>query len=310
MAGSPPDYGGVAFAVGAYTLWGLFPAFWPLLEPTGPVEVLGHRIAWTLVLMAVVLTAVRGWSELRKLSGRGWLLITAAAVLIAANWGTFIYGVAIDHVVDVALGYYVSPLVSVLLGVTVLGERLRRAQWAALAAALAAVLVISVGSGVVPWLSLVLAGTFGLYGLLKKTVPLSGRAGLTAEGMLLGPLAIGWLLWLGATGSGSFGDHGLGHALLLMASGPVTAVPLLLFAAGARRIPLSTIGVLQYLTPTLQFIWGVAVVREPMSPSRWIGFGLVWLALMIFTADLVRQAGAGRGAGAGADLPAVAADAH
>jgi chloramphenicol-sensitive protein RarD len=306
----PLDTRGVALGIGAYVIWGLFPAFWPLLEPAGPIEVLSHRIAWTTVLMAVVLTAAGGWSELRALSRRGWLLVVAAAVLIAVNWGTFIYAVAIDHVVEVALGFYISPMVSVLLGVSVLRERLRRPQWFALAVVVAAVAVITAGGGQVPVLALVLAATFGLYGLLKKTVPLTARAGLTAEGIVLGPLAFGLLLWLETAGRGSFGAHGPGHALLLIAAGPVTAVPLLLFGAAARRIPLSTIGVLQYVTPTLQFGWGVAVVHEPMPSTRWIGFGLVWVALTIFTADLLALARRGPTTGTVAEIPVVAVDAH
>ncbi|HXV93796.1 MAG TPA: EamA family transporter RarD [Pseudonocardia sp.] len=284
------DVRGVAQGVTAHVIWGLFPAFWPLLDPAAPIEVLAHRILWTLVLMAGVLTVVRGWGEVRALSGRGWLTVSAAAVLIATNWGVFIYGVAIDQVVEIALGYYTSPLFSVLLAVLVLRERPRPAQWAALGIAAVAVVVISVGIGRLPWLGLALGLTFGLYGLMKKTVPIGSGASLTAEGIVLAPLAAGLVVYLEVVGSGTLSGYGPWHVVLLALAGPVTAVPLLLYGAAAHRIPLTTLGTLLYLTPTLQFLWGVLVVGEPMPTARWVGFALVWLALGIFTFDLVRQA--------------------
>jgi chloramphenicol-sensitive protein RarD len=257
-----PSRAGLVAALAAYVLWGTFPAFWPLLEPAGSVEILAHRIAWTLVAMLVLLTLMRGWSQLRGQSWRTWVTITAASALITVNWGVYIWGVTHGRVVESALGYYMNPLVSVVLAVLVLGERLRR----------------------LPWVALVLACSFGFYGLLKKRVPLAPVAGLTAEGFLLGPVAIGYLVWLQAVGDGTFG-HGTGHTLLLISAGPVTAVPLLLFAVGARRLPLATLGLLQYVNPTLQFVWGVLVEQEPMPPARWIGFLLVWLALGVFAVD-------------------------
>ncbi|MGE3285900.1 MAG: EamA family transporter RarD [Pseudonocardia sp.] len=288
------DGRGVALAIGAYTLWGLFPAFWSLLAPAAPVEVLAHRIAWTAVLMVAVLSVLRGWGDLRALSLRGWAMTTSAAALIAVNWGLFIYAVFTGHVVESALGYFMSPLVSVLLGVLVLRERLRRAQVVALVLATAAVGVITVENGSMPWIATTLALTFGLYSLIKSTVPLPTTASLTAEGLVLGPIALGAVVWFELAGNGTFVDHGLGHTLLLIAGGAVTAVPLLLYGAAARRIPLSTIGVLMYLNPVLQFLWGVLVVHEAMPASRWIGFVLVWVALVVFTADLVRHARATR----------------
>jgi chloramphenicol-sensitive protein RarD len=270
--------------------WGLLPAFWALLDPAGPVEVVAHRVLWTLVLMAGVLTLVRGWGPLRGVSIRAWLLVTAAAALIAVNWGVFIYGVAIDHIVEIALGYYTSPLFSALLGVLVLRERPRPAQWAALGIATVAVVVISVGIGRPPWLGLVLGLTFGLYGLIKKTVPLPSTASLTAEGIVLAPLAVALLVYLEVVGAGTLTGHGAWHVVLLLLAGPVTAVPLLLYGAAARRVPLTTLGVLMYVAPTLQFLWGVLVIGEPMPVERWVGFALVWLALVIFTADLLRAA--------------------
>ncbi|MEQ3550469.1 EamA family transporter RarD [Pseudonocardia nematodicida] len=281
---------GLFLGLGAYTLWGLFPAFWVLLASAAPFEVLAHRILWTAVLMSVVLLAMRGFRHLRGLGARGWAAVTAASVLIAVNWGLYIWGVSIGLVVEAALGYYVSPLVSVLLGVLILRERLRPAQWVALGVATVAVVVIAVGGGAWPWLSLVLAFSFGFYGLIKATVPLPPAAGLAAEGVVLVVPAAGVVLALELAGAGTFTALGPGHLLLLVATAPVTALPLLLYGASARRIPLSTLGVLMYVNPTLQFLWGVLVVGQQMPPSRWAGFVLVWLALVIFTVDLVRTA--------------------
>lgn len=278
----------MAAAIGAYAMWGLFPAFWPLLLPAAPVEVLAHRIAWTAVLMVLVITATRGWSQLRTLPARGWVMVAAAGALISVNWGLYIYAVFAGHVVEAALGYFMSPLISVLLGVVVLHERLRRMQVVAVALGTVAVVVIAVEAGSLPWIALSLACSFGLYGLLKTVIPLSATAGVTAEGLVLGPLAVAVVVAFEVTGTGTLTGHGAGHVLLLMAAGPVTAVPLLLYGAAARRVPLSTIGVLMYLNPILQFLWGVLVVGEAMPPTRWIGFVLVWAALVMFTADLVR----------------------
>jgi len=281
---------GVLMGVGAYSLWGLFPAFWPLLAPAGAVEILAHRVAWTLVVTALLALLLGRWSVLRRLPARGWLLASSAAALIAVNWGTYIYGVNSDQVVETALGYFINPLVSVLLGVLVLRERLRRAQLVALVVAGAAVVVLTIDYGRVPVIALTLAFTFGGYGLIKKLIPLDSLSSLTAESTVLGPLAVGYVVWLEATGAGTFTDAGVGHVLLMIATGPVTTVPLLLFGAAARRVPLVTIGLLQYLTPTLQFAWGVLVNHEPMPPSRWIGFGLVWIGLVVFATDGVRAA--------------------
>ncbi|MFE2752980.1 EamA family transporter RarD [Actinosynnema sp. NPDC059335] len=277
---------GIAFGVGAYFMWGIVPAYWPLLQPAGSVEILAHRIAWSLVVMAVLTAALGRWAGIRALSLRGWLMVAAASVLIAVNWGVYIHAVNTEHVVEAALGYFINPLVSVLLGVLVLRERLRVPQYAALAIAVAAVVVLAVDYGRLPWISLALACSFGVYGLLKKVVPLDATASLTAESVVLAPVAVGYLLWLGP--AGTFHSGGWVHALLLASSGLVTAVPLILFGAGARLVPLTTMGMLQYLAPVLQFAWGVFVAHEPMPASRWFGFALVWLALAIFTADTLR----------------------
>ncbi|MBP2365710.1 EamA family transporter RarD [Pseudonocardia parietis] len=283
------DPKGLTTGVVAYVLWGLFPAFWPLLDPATPVEVLAHRIVWTTVLMSVVLTVLRGWGDLRRLDVRGWLAMAAAAMFIAVNWGVFIWGVSVGRVVETALGYYMTPLVGVLLGVVVLRERLRVAQWAALGLAAVAVGVIAVGNGTVPWLSMTLACSFGIYGLFKATVRVPAAASLTAEGLVLLIPASIYLLVLESSGAGTFLELGPWHLLLMLAAGPATALPLLLYGSAARRLPLSTLGVLLYINPTLQFLWGVLVVGEQMSAARWAGFVLIWLALVVFTLDLVRR---------------------
>jgi chloramphenicol-sensitive protein RarD len=287
----PPvtDRRGIALGVAAYLLWGVFPAFFHLLGAAAPTEILAHRVLWTLVLMAVILSVVRGWGALRSLPPRVWAMITAAAALIAVNWGLFIYATTVGHVVEVALGYYIGPLVSVLIGVVVQRERLRLLQWVAVGTATAAVLVIAVGDHRVPWLGLGLAVSFATYGLIKKTVPLPATASLTAEGVVLAPLAAAYLVFLQLAGTATLTGHGAGHVALLVLTGPVTAVPLLLFGAAARRIPLTTLGTLQYLAPTLQFLLGVVVYGEVMPAERWVGFGLVWVALVVFTVDLVRS---------------------
>lgn len=252
-------------------LWGLFPAFWPLLDPAAPLEVLAHRVLWTAVLMAVVLTVLRGWGDVRGLGPRGWLATAAAAVFIAVNWGLFVCGVSVGLVVESALGYYMTPLVGVLFGVLVLRERLRPAQWVALGLAATAVVVIAVGNGTVPWLSMALACSFGIYGLFKATAPLPAAAGLTAEGLVLVVPAAVFLVVLELSGGGTFTGHGPWHLLLMLSAGPATALPLLLYGAAARRLPLTTLGVLLYVNPTLQFLWGVLVVGQPMAPARWAG---------------------------------------
>ncbi|MCG8921555.1 EamA family transporter RarD [Lentzea sp. CC55] len=278
---------GVTYGAIAYVLWGLFPAYWPLLVPAQPVEVLAHRIVWSFVVLAVVVAVLRRWRPLLELSGQGWLIVTAAAVLITVNWGTYIYAVNSHHVVEAALGYFINPLVSVALGMIFLKERLRITQVAAIGVAVIAVIVLTIDYGRLPVISLVLACSFGIYGLLKKKVPLDAISSLTAENAVIAPIALIYLLTLGT--ANTFAAAGTGHALLLVSTGVVTVIPLLAFGAGARLIPLSTMGMLQYIAPILQFAWGVFVVHEPMPASRWIGFGLVWLALAVFTVDAVRN---------------------
>jgi chloramphenicol-sensitive protein RarD len=276
---------GIILGLIAYLLWGLFPLYWPLLEPAGALEILAHRIVWSLVAVVVLLLVLgRSLGSLPR-DRRRLLLLTAAAVLIGINWGVYIWGVNNSHVVETSLGYFINPLVSVALGVIVLGERLRRGQWVAVGIAAAGVAVLSVAAGRPPWIALVLAATFGTYGLVKRVVGVAPVEGLVVEAGVLTPVAITYLAIAAVHGHGNFSDHGPGHAVLLMSAGAVTAIPLLAFAGAAQRIPLSRLGLMQYLTPTIQFLIGVLVRHEPVSPGKFAGFVLVWVALVVFTFD-------------------------
>ncbi len=278
---------GFLLGIAAYGIWGLFPLYWPLLEPAGAVELLSHRVVWSAAVMVVLVTVVRRRGQLLAVLTvpRTLAMMTAAAVLIAVNWGLYIWGVNNNHVVETSLGYFINPLVTVLLGVFVLGERLRPRQWAALGLAAVAVGALTVDYGRPPWIALALAASFGGYGLIKKTIGVGAIEGLTLETLVLLPVALGYVVFLGSTGAGHLTGHGVGHVLLVMSSGLVTAVPLLCFGAAASRVSLTTIGLLQYLTPTLQFLLGILVFHEPMPHTRWIGFALIWLALALFTAE-------------------------
>jgi chloramphenicol-sensitive protein RarD len=282
---------GTLYGASAYLLWGLFPLYWPLLEPSGALEVLAHRVLWSLVVVVVLLAATRRLATVQAALAdrRRLLMMTAASVLIAINWGTYIYGVTHDRVLETSLGYFVNPIVTVLLGVLVLGERLRPAQWTALGAAFVAVVVLTVENGRPPWIALALAFSFGGYGLLKKTAGVGAVAGLAVETAVLLPVAAAYVAVLGVSGAGTFGSGGAGHAVLLALSGLVTAVPLLLFGVAASRIPLTTLGLLQYLAPTIQFVLGVTLFDEPLPLAKLLGFVLVWAGLALFTADLVRH---------------------
>ena len=276
---------GLVLGVTAYLIWGLFPLYWPLLEPAGAIEILAHRMVWSLVVMLVVLTALRGWGALRRAGQRTWLLVGLGAVTIAVNWGVYIYAVNHDQVVDAALGYFINPLVSVVTGVLFFGERLRPALWAAVGLGAVAVVVIGIAGGHVPWISLVLAASFAGYGVVKKVVALPPPASLTAEGLVLLLPALAYLTLIRVHGNDTLVGHGTGHVLLLILSGLVTVVPLLAFAGAAQLLPLSILGLLQYLTPMAQFLLGVLWAHEHMPPARWIGFICVWAALAVMTAD-------------------------
>lgn len=306
--GMSPGRNGYLYGVAAYLCWGLFPLYWKLLRPSTPVEILAHRIVWSFLFVLALVLVTRGWRRIRRSRGasasehrtreqkgigalrqrRTLGLIGIAAVLISVNWGTYIYGVNADRVVETSLGYFINPLVTVLLGVVVLRERLRPAQWAAIGVGAVAVGVLAMDYGHVPVLALVLAVSFGLYGLIKKRLSVPATDGLLLESGMLALPALAFLLLLGTRSESTFGHVSGGHTALLIVSGVVTAVPLLLFAGAANRIPLSAIGLLQYLAPILQLGCGVLIFGEPMPPARLAGFALVWLALTLFTWDGIR----------------------
>ena len=287
-----PGQLGYLYGVGAHLLWGFFPLYLKLLQPAGPLEILAHRIVWSVVFVALLLAALRNIGFLRALARRPRALagVGAAAALIGVNWGTYIHGVNSDRVVETALGYFINPLVVVLLGVFVLRERLRPAQWTALGVGGAAVAVLTVDYGRPPYLALTLAFSFGGYGLVKKRLGLPAAEGLFVESAVLALPALAYLWWLTAGGDATFGTVSPAHTALLVVAGAATAIPLLMFAGAANRLPLTSLGMLQYLAPTIQLACGVLVFHEPMPPARLAGFVLVWLALTIFTVDAIRAA--------------------
>ncbi|MFE6361899.1 EamA family transporter RarD [Streptomyces sp. NPDC057806] len=273
-------------------MWGLFPLFFPLLKPAEPVEVLAHRMVWSLVAVALALLVLRRWRWAGELlrQPRRLALIAVASAVIAVNWGVYIWAVNNDRVVEASLGYFINPLVTIAMGVLLLKERLRPVQWAAVGIGFAAVLVLTIGYGRPPWISLVLAFSFATYGLVKKKVNLSGLESLAAETAIQFLPALAFLVWLSADGGSTFTSEGPGHAALLATTGLVTALPLVCFGAAAIRVPLSTLGLLQYLAPVFQFLLGILYFREAMPAERWAGFALVWLALTLLTADAWRSA--------------------
>lgn len=290
MSGSTAQRSGLLLGVGAYGCWGLFPAFFPLLKPAGSVEILAHRIVWGFLFLFVVVAAVRRLRDVRAITGRSWLLLALASALISVNWLIYVYAVNNGHVVDAALGYFINPLVTVLLGLVVFRERLNRAQGGALLLAVVAVVVLTVQVGAPPYIGLGLALSFSLYGAVKKAVPVDPRVSVGIETALAAPFAATYLVVMQAGGQAAFVGYGAGHVVLLVLAGVLTAVPLLLFAAAAHRLPLVTMGLLFYMTPMMQLSWGVLVGHEPMPPARWLGFGLIWVALAVFTVDAVRRA--------------------
>ncbi|WP_313673088.1 EamA family transporter RarD [Mycolicibacterium sp.] len=281
---------GLLYGVAAYGLWGVFPAFFSLLAPAGAPEILAHRIVWTVVLMAVVLVAVGRLGDLRNITGRTRFLLAGASVLISTNWLIYIFAVNEGHVVDAALGYFITPLFSVMLGVVLFGERLNRVQIVAVLLAAAAVILLSFGAVGLPWIGVGLALSFGFYSAVKKMVPTDPRVSVAVETAVAAPFALVYLVVLAFNGDSDFTNHGPVHVALMLLCGPVTALPLLCFAAAAQRLPLVTLGLLQYLTPSMQMIWGVLVDHEPMPPARWLGFALIWVALAIFSTDAISRA--------------------
>jgi chloramphenicol-sensitive protein RarD len=286
---------GIGYGLAAYVLWGAVPLFWPLVARAGSIEILAHRIVWSfLISVVLVAVAVRRGFWTRMANRRTLLMLGGAAAIVSVNWGTYIWSVNHGHVVETALGYYINPILSILVGVVVLHERLTGAQWVAVALAALAVAVLTFEYGTLPWIALVLAVSFATYGFLKNRLGAGAVDSLAVESALLTPLALAYLVWLDVRGQGTFGHLGRGFDLLLVATGLVTLVPLLFFAASATRLPLSTLGLLQYVAPTLQFLLGITYFGESMSGGRWAGFGLVWLALIIMSVDGVRRAHRGR----------------
>ncbi len=276
---------GMLFGASAYVMWGLFPLFWPLLKPIGALEILAHRVVWSLLFVVGLLVLRRRLGWLRTTSSTRLAWLTLAAGLVSINWGLYIWAVNAGHVVETSLGYFINPLVSVALGVVVFGERLRRGQWLALSFAVLAVLVLSVENGRPPLIALGLASSFGLYGLVKKKAQVGAVESLSFETAVLVLPALAYLGWLEHDGTGSFGHTTVGREALLITAGVITAVPLLCFGAAANRVPLSVLGLLQYFAPTLQFLCGVLVFHEQMSSMRWLGFSLVWVGLVAFAVE-------------------------
>ncbi|WP_062207784.1 EamA family transporter RarD [Streptomyces sp. NBRC 109706] len=287
---------GLALGFAAFGLWGLLPLYWHLLADTGAFQVLAHRIVWSMPTALLLLLLVRNWSWIGPLlrDPRRLGLVLLSALLITCNWAVFIWCVAEDRVLEASLGYFINPLLTIATGVLLLKERLRRAQWVAVGIGGLAVVVMSVAYGQVPWLSLTLSVTFAGYGLVKKRTGLDGLEGFSADTAFQFLPALGFLLVLAGRGEGSFTVQGPGYALLLVASGLVTALPLIFFGAAAVRLPLSTIGLMQYIAPIAMFLLGLLAFGEEMPPERWIGFGLVWIALTVLTWDAVRRAGTRR----------------
>ena len=276
---------GLLLGLGAYLLWGVLPLYFKALATVVPTEIVAHRIVWSLLFLGALATIWRRWPAIRAAvtTPRVLLILVATSMLIGINWLVYIYAVVSDHVLEGSLGYYLNPLVNVLLGVVLLKERLSRAQLFATLLAAAGVAVLAAGAGSGLWISLTLAASFALYGFVRKVAPVDSLEGLSIETAILAPLALGWLIWLQRAGTAGFGEQGLTIDLLLMLGGAITAIPLLLFTAAARRLPYSTLGFLQYIAPSLQFLLAVLAFGEPLTVPHLVCFGAIWTALAIFT---------------------------
>ncbi|HEY5224374.1 MAG TPA: EamA family transporter RarD [Microbacteriaceae bacterium] len=287
----PSSRSGLIYAITAYCLWGVLPIYFIALQPTGAFEIVAWRVLFSLVFCAIIIVVTRAWRPLLVIMRRPRivLIMGAAGALIYINWQTYVYGVEAGRVVEAALGYFINPIVTVFLGVIVLREKLRITQWIAVAISIVAVGVLTVGYGSLPWIALVLAFSFGLYGLVKKQVgkDVDAVSGLTLETAWLTPVAVIQLIVVGATTGITLGTVSTWHTVLLVSAGVITAVPLLLFAAAARRLPLIYLGFIQYFAPFIQFLVGVFLLHEAMPPERWFGFGLVWVALVVLSVDMV-----------------------
>jgi len=275
---------GIWNGLGAYILWGFFPIYWKLLHEVPALEVIGHRISWSFILLIAVILLTRQWQEFRSaaLAPKVIGIYAIAGVLLSVNWLIYVWGVNSGFIVETSLGYFINPLVSVLLGVVFLRERLRATQWVAVGLAAAGVTYLTLTYGRPPWIALSLAVSFGVYGLVKKLAPLGSLYGLTLETALVFPMALIYLAFVESRGTGAFLHQGALTDIFLISTGVVTSIPLLMFASAARQIPLTMIGLLQYIAPTLQFLIGVFLYHEPFDQSRLVGFSLVWLALILF----------------------------
>ena len=287
-----PTRSGLFYALGAYLIWGLLPLYFLLLVPANAFEIVAWRVVWALAVCALLLTVLGGWPKFVAVFRDLRLVLTMglAGALIYINWQVYVIASTGGQILEASLGYFINPIVTILLGVFILRERLRMLQWVSLAISLIAVVVLTVGYGAIPWISLALAGSFGLYGLVKKQVGprIDAINGLTLESLWLAPFMVVQLLVVGATSAVTFGTLGFWHSAGLVGAGLITAVPLLLFASASKRLPLVYLGFVQYLTPILQFIVGVFLLGEPMPPERLAGFAIVWLALVVLSVDLVR----------------------
>jgi len=274
---------GIWYALGAYVLWGLFPIYWKWLQDVPALQVIGHRVGWSFILLMIVIFATKQWTQLRStLTWRVLGIYLSAGLLLSVNWLIYVWGVNSGHIVETSLGYFINPLLSVLLGMIFLGERLRPMQWLPVGLAALGVIYLTWAYGSLPWIALSLAFSFGFYGLVKKISPLGSLYGLTLETGLVFLPALGYLLFTEGAGQGAFGHIGVVSDLLLVGAGVVTTVPLLMFASAARRIPLTMVGIMQYIAPTLQFLLGVLIYKEPFTTSKLIGFSMVWIALVVF----------------------------
>ena len=287
---------GYLYGLTAYLLWGVFPLYFKLLRPSSPLEILAHRVIWSVLFVSLLLAATRNWRFFPRLVRDRRLFggVLLAAALIAVNWGTYIYGVNSDRVVETALGYFITPLLVVVFGMTVFGERLRPLQWGAVGTGALAVVVLTVDYGRLPYIALILAASFGTYSLIKKRLALPPAEGLFVESLVLAIPGAAYLGWLNAVGDAEFGHVSTLHTTLMVLTGVATAVPLLLFAGAANRVPMVGLGILQYVAPILQLGLGVLLFHEPMPPARLAGFALVWLALLVFTVDGLRSARSAR----------------
>ena len=287
---------GLAFALGAYGLWGFLPLYMKLLSHIPPVEVVAHRILWSVPIAAAVLVVMRRTGDIRIAlrTPRTLAMGALTAALITVNWGIYVWAIAAGHALDAALGYYINPLFSVFLAALLLGERLSPLQWAAIALAAVAVLILTLNNGTVPWVALGLTITWGFYAFFKKSLPIGPNQGFLLEVLLLTPPALAYIGWTMATGNSHFAATGPADTWLLLGCGVVTAVPLMLYANGAKRLKLSTIGILQYIAPTMIMLIGVFIFEEPFGQARMIAFPLIWLALILYTSVMLRQLRASR----------------